>query len=345
MLKRVRGISLSLLRSSGVFEALSHSPWRQRRLLILCYHGISLEDEHEWRPATYMTAAWLEKRLELLKRGGYTVLPLAESLRRLNDKTLPPASVAITFDDGGYDFYRQAYPLLKSYSFPVTVYQTTYYCTYQRPIFNLICSYMLWKRRGSVLQPDRILGLTRTMDLRTEAGRQAVVSELMSLANYNRLSGEEKDKKAQELANFLGVDYGELLRKRVFQLMNPKEIAELSAEGVDFQLHTHRHRTPSEQALFRREIRDNRVCIQQITGRTPEHFCYPLGVYKREFLPWLEEEGVRSATTCDPALASSNSDAHLLPRFVDTSLRSVIEFESWLCGAGHLLALGRGLSL
>src|SRR5581483_9050182 len=161
MLKRVKGVSLRLLRSSGAFEALSHSQWRRRRLLILCYHGVSLEDEHEWRPATYMTASCLEERLELLKRGGYTVLPLAESLRRLNNKSLPPASVAITFDDGGYDFYRKAYPLLKSYGFPATVYQTTYYCTYQRPIFNLICSYMLWKKRGSVLQPDRTLGLTR----------------------------------------------------------------------------------------------------------------------------------------------------------------------------------------
>ena len=79
------------------------------------------------------------------------MLPLGEALQRLRAGTLPARSVAITFDDGTYDFFRQAYPLLKSYGFPVTVYQTTYYTSVERPVFNLICSYMLWLRRGEVI--------------------------------------------------------------------------------------------------------------------------------------------------------------------------------------------------
>ena len=51
-----------------------------------------------------------------------------------------PRAWPFTFDDGGYDFYTVAFPLLKSHEFPVTVYQTTYYSDYQQPIFNLVCS-------------------------------------------------------------------------------------------------------------------------------------------------------------------------------------------------------------
>ena len=58
--------------------------------------------------------------------------------------------MSITFDDGTYDFYKQAYPIVKRYGFPVTVYQTTYYSDRGLPVFNLICSYLLWKRRGTV---------------------------------------------------------------------------------------------------------------------------------------------------------------------------------------------------
>ena len=47
-----------------------------------------------------------------------SVLPLGEALQRLRSGDLPPRSVALTFDDGTYDFFKQAYPLLKSMVFP-----------------------------------------------------------------------------------------------------------------------------------------------------------------------------------------------------------------------------------
>ena len=80
---------------------------------------------------------------------------------------LPPRSLAITFDDGGYDFYAAGFPIIKRFGFPVTVYQTTYYGDYQEPIFNLVCSYLLWKGRDRILQNPKELGLTEPLDLRT----------------------------------------------------------------------------------------------------------------------------------------------------------------------------------
>jgi peptidoglycan/xylan/chitin deacetylase (PgdA/CDA1 family) len=70
----------------------------------------------------------LEQRLGILRAGDYNVL-LGEALQRLFAKELPPRSVSITFDNGTYDFYKQAYPILKRYGFPVTVYQTTFTAT------------------------------------------------------------------------------------------------------------------------------------------------------------------------------------------------------------------------
>ena len=321
---------------------VANSRWRQERLLILCYHGTSLEDEHLWRPFLYIHPKELEQRLESIRRCNCTVLPLEEGLSRLAAGTLPPRSIAITFDDGTYDFYRQAYPLLKKYGFPATVYQTTYYSSLQRPVFNLICSYMLWKSRDAIIADGANVGLPGALDPRTDASRFAIVRRLIETTE--KLTGLEKDEIAVKLARLLGIDYERLTASRILQLMNASELREISSNGVDLELHTHRHRTPENEDLFRREIRDNRAAIHSLTGRDPQHFCYPSGVYNVEFLPWLRKENVVSATTCDVGLVQRGMENLLLPRYVDHQRRTRLEFESWITGVGDLLAFRRKAS-
>jgi hypothetical protein len=41
---------------------------------------------------------------------------------------------------------------------------------------------------------------------------------------------------------------------------------------------------------------------------------------------------VTSATTCEPGLATVHTEPLLLPRLVDTSSLSLIEFEAWTTG-------------
>jgi peptidoglycan/xylan/chitin deacetylase (PgdA/CDA1 family) len=344
MLRNFKLATLRALKTSGVFDLVAASRWRQNRLLILCYHGTALEDEHQWRPALYLDPRVLEQRFEMLKQGGYAVLALGEGLQRLQAGTLPPRSVVITFDDGTYDFYSRAYPLLKQYGFPVAVYQTTYYMDHPRPVFNLICSYMLWKRRGVVIDDGKELGLAGPLDLRTEAARHRVVRGLIERAEREDMTGLQKDELAAQLARLLEIDYEALVQKRILQIMNPQELQEIARDGVDIQLHTHRHRTPEDEAQFRREIRDNRERIEAVASTRPVHFCYPSGVYRSKFFDWLAQEQVLSATTCDAGLASATSRSLLIPRYIDNQFRTPIEFESWLSGVGALLAVRQAAS-
>jgi peptidoglycan/xylan/chitin deacetylase (PgdA/CDA1 family) len=333
--------TLGLMKKAGVFERIANSGWRRERLLILCYHGIALEDEQRWRPALYMQASQFAQRLETLKDMRCSVLPLGEALNRLRSGDLPPRAVAITFDDGTFDFYKNAYPLLRQHGFPVTVYQTTYYTDHELPVFNLICSYMLWQKRGQNVLDAKQLGLSDSIDLRTEASRQRGVRDLIDHSERQDLNGEQKNELAAQLAELLGVDYALLTSKRLLQLMNAKELAEVTAAGVDIQLHTHRHRTPNDEPLFRKEIRENRDRVRALTGKEPTHFCYPGGIYEKEFPGWLQKENVLSATTCDVSLVHRKENLYLLPRLVDTSGKTTLEFESWVCGLGPLLTLRR----
>lgn len=337
MRKFLRRLALTSLKTTGFFGVVEKSEWRRQRLLILCYHGVSLEDEHEWLPDLYVTPQHLERRLDILRKGNYKVLPLGNALQRLYQRDLPPRSVAITFDDGTYDFYRQAYPRLKQHEFPATVYLTTYYSNYQRPVFNLICSYMMWKARDRGIVDLAEFGVLRPLILASAEARQQAATQVAQWAESQNMTGVQKDHAAAALARALRIDYEELCAKRILQVMNQQEVGQLAKAGVDFQLHTHRHRTPLNEQLFRREIQENRAWISNAAGSIGTHFCYPSGVYRQEFLPWLAAEQIVSATTCDTDLAASNLNPLLLPRLVDTSGRSDLEFESWVNGIGHFL--------
>ena len=328
---------LGSLKRLGVFGVVGKSEWRRQRLLILAYHGVSLNDEHEWAPGLFITPELLRRRLSLLKGSAARVLPLSEAVERLYAGDLPENSVAITFDDGLYDFYARAQPLLKEFGFPVTLYLTTFYTHYNRPVFDVMCSYLLWKGRDATLDLKELTGREASVNLSSEGARAEACASLRDFARQNKLTAEEKDEIAAALARRLKVDYDALLEGRVLHLLTPGEVKQVAAEGVDVQLHTHRHRTPLDHGLFRREIEDNRESIRSMTGTTAAHFCYPSGVHDPAFLPWLEELGVVSATTCEPGIATRASHRLLLPRLLDTSLLSVVEFEGWLTGAASVM--------
>jgi peptidoglycan/xylan/chitin deacetylase (PgdA/CDA1 family) len=327
----------ALSKTLGVMGAVRRTDWRQKRLMIMCYHGISLADEHEWNPTLYLRPETLESRLEILKREGYPVVPLEEGLQQLRDGTLPAAAVALTFDDGMYDFYAQAFPLLKKFGFPATVYQTTYYTEYDRPIFDVFLAYVLWCGRTRTLPLGELVPGEQKYDLRHEDGQLSARSAIERHVQRQELSGEAKDALAERLARLLDIDYDEMTRRRLLHTMRPNEVRELASQGVKFELHTHRHRTPDARDLFLREIVDNRSRIIELTGRDPKHFCYPSGVYRREYLAWLHEAGVVSATTCDPGMAHAGGSPLLLPRLIDTEQMSLLAFEAWLSGIAELL--------
>ncbi|OLE50702.1 MAG: hypothetical protein AUG51_26490 [Acidobacteria bacterium 13_1_20CM_3_53_8] len=337
MLREIKQTVLRASRASGVFSLVSRSRWRQNRLLILGYHGVALEDEHQWNPGLYITQELFAERMDALARLGCNVLALGEALERLRAGQLPERSVAITFDDGFYDFYKLAYPIIKQHKFPVTLYLTTYYASYNRPVFDVICSYLIWKGSGKVVDASNLIGEGVTLDLTSEAGRALSLNAVKKFAQAAALSAEEKDALASSLARLVGVDYEEILEKRILHLLKPEEVRELAEDGVDIQLHTHRHRTPQKRELFLREIEDNRHAIEKMANVRATHFCYPSGHFRTEFLPWLEEAEVASATTCGLGFATQETNKFILPRLLDRSHMTDVEFEGWVTGLSNFL--------
>lgn len=306
----------------------------RQSLLILCYHGVSGDDEHVWDSRLYIHKEAFRRRLQTLSDFGYRVLPLSEAFQRLRQDALTGPTAVLTFDDGWHDFYSVAWPILQEFGFPATVYQTSYYAQYNRPVFDTTCRYLLWRGKGRIVRAQIWPGGLEVLDL-TNDRSIARITQMFFRATRD-FSGEQKDTLLETLAQAVGVDYGAIIASRKLHLMNVGEIAEISGAGIDVQLHTHRHRLPTDRRLFLQELADNRAWIEAATRTPAHHFCYPNGAYRPEFLSWLREAGVGFATTCEPGVATRRSEPLLLPRFTDADSISRRKFESWLTGVGRI---------
>jgi peptidoglycan/xylan/chitin deacetylase (PgdA/CDA1 family) len=303
-------------------------------LRILCYHGISVVDEHEFQGKLFMRSELFRRRMTRLLAAGYRVLPLAEAVRALQAGALPDRAVALTFDDGWYGMYRHALPMLVELKLPATLYITTYYAERRTPVFNVAVDYLFWRAQaGSIDLSPLGHGLDGRYDLK-DPSQRAAAAAAVSANGDARLSAEECWALLLDLASRLNVDATLLSEQRVCGLMHPQEIAAAAAAGFDIQLHTHRHTLmASNRASVVREITDNRVAIARIVPGLRMHFSYPSGKYHARVWPWLEDLGIETAATTQPGLNYQDGNRLALFRFVDGENIAPIDFAAELAGA------------
>jgi len=99
-----------------LFEYLSRN-----RLRVLMYHSISSCGDD--RLAT--TPEMFANQMRFLRDGGFQVLSLEESCKRLSSGGDLSRAIVLTFDDGYGDFLTEAAPVLEEYRFPATLFVVT----------------------------------------------------------------------------------------------------------------------------------------------------------------------------------------------------------------------------
>lgn len=94
---------------------------RVQTVPILCYHRLGTGVSK-----MTISPAGFEAQMAWLVRNDYRVVRLADLPGFLaGQRPLPPRAVVLTFDDGYESFHRHAYPVLKKYGLPATVFVYT----------------------------------------------------------------------------------------------------------------------------------------------------------------------------------------------------------------------------
>ncbi len=92
--------------------------------LIICYHRINNSKDSYLRPTKVSD---FERQMRYISEL-FNPVPLEQVMMHFRNKTpLRPRSIAVTFDDGYCDNYENAFPILKRYGIPATIFLTTSY--------------------------------------------------------------------------------------------------------------------------------------------------------------------------------------------------------------------------
>src|SRR6266700_503839 len=90
------------------------------QVIIFCYHR--LVDKIRY-PGTEITPAAFEAEMKELKDRGITVISMQDLLAwKRGEKNIPPRSAVVTFDDGWKSQYEVAWPIMKKYGYPFTMF-------------------------------------------------------------------------------------------------------------------------------------------------------------------------------------------------------------------------------
>lgn len=270
-------------------------------LSILTYHRVAARPDPLF--PEQIDAARFEQQLRVLTRW-FRVLPLADAVRRLRERTLPARAACITFDNGYADNAAVALPILQRYRAHATFFIASGYldggCMWKDAVIDVVRN-----SRG-----DR-LNLTAsgfaTYDLACPMRRRAVIDMLVD--SLSRLPHAERVGRIRTMAaSFTPV------------MLTSDEVLALHRAGMEIGAHTVSHPvlTTVSNADARAEIANGRARLQEIVQAPVRLFSYPGGMPGQDFesrhVHMLRGQGFEAAVTCAAGAARHDTDPMLLPR-------------------------------
>jgi peptidoglycan/xylan/chitin deacetylase (PgdA/CDA1 family) len=221
-----------------------------------------------------VSPAHFEEHMSVL-RASYRPMPLVDLVAALRQGSLPRRAVAVTFDDGYFDNFSLARPILERAQVPATVFVCTgavespheFWWDELERVFGF--SRLPAHLRVTVLGEEHAWPTSNGMERR--AAFQSLHALLLPLPHAGR------ECVLAQLAQWARMDRAQRPSHRS---MTREELAQFAEAGVmDLGAHTVTHPllsalSPEDQ---RGEIRDSRAWIEALVGRPVRTFAYPYG--------------------------------------------------------------------
>ncbi len=270
------------------------------------YHRVVADDDPfipYIQPGMYVRESSFRQQLEFLEEW-YEIVSIQEMLRLIaNAEVLPDRQYCvITFDDGWQDNYQYAFPVLKKFSAPATIFLTASFVGTTRAFWHEQVSRLFHAARTRFAHADRPPGATEDngheviIELKRHlfSAEPSITAVDKAIESLKVLPVSQIESIVAELAAGLDIS---LEDERT--MLSWDEIQEMGSNGITFGSHTCEHRilTRIDASEAAEEIK---ASMAKLSGQGLNYvpvFCYPNGLYNDEIQSLVKEAGYSAAVT------------------------------------------------
>ncbi len=249
---------------------------------ILLYHRVIDLGEDPWN--TCVSPEHFEQQVKYLSEH-YTIVRFEDDWNKIQEP-----SVVITFDDGYFDNFQYALPILEKYSASATFFVSTDLIEKEEEFW--------WDRAA------------RLLNCSSEYGSLSQIHKnLLALEPVKRLEVLEK-LESRYLPH--------VAPREAYRMMSREELCQLAASSyVTIGVHTKSHSSLAleSEEMQREEITGSKIILEKLLGQNLDLFSYPFGYFNSRTIEILQKSGFRKAATVAGGLAGSK-DPFRIPRNV-----------------------------
>ncbi len=278
---------------------------------ILPYHSV-VEKPNGFYPENALL--FFKKQMAHLSKN-YNVIDFETLVERYEKKQSLRGCVVITFDDGFSDNYELAYPVLKQYKLPATIFLTTDFINKKSTPWFIKFRYAFMetpKKHIQIKIEDTDYNFPTNNQIERKVTSDKVMSYMRSCPEEQRVQLLDTLYEILEIENFKPLEN---------LMLNWDQIREMSGHGISFGAHTESHPVLSQTTIERamQEIKNSKDIIETETKKQVYSFAYPFGKksdFSQELIPIIKKLGFKCAVTTETEKNNFSTDLFALNRNV-----------------------------
>ena len=282
--------------------------------LILMYHGV-VNKVNTNLSVNHISKSDFEKQLSYLQKH-FNVVSLSEIFESYRLQQQPSElTIAITFDDGYENNYINAFPLLKKYNLPATIFVAAQ-CLQDN-------SAILWYDFIDLFKSEINLEALNMSEIQLGNEKLEALKKIKSLSQlktfFKTLNTLEKKSITDVL---IAKDKVETLKQRsdkeFWKMLNAKQMKEMSdSRLIEIGSHsvTHPNLDTLNKADLENELKVSKHLLEEVISKEVISIAYPDGAYNEEVKDVSLKIGYKNLLAVDYRTGTDSSDKNILPRF------------------------------
>jgi peptidoglycan/xylan/chitin deacetylase (PgdA/CDA1 family) len=240
---------------------------KQPKIAVLCYHRVGTKGLPIY---SALPPEIFEAQMRYL-RHRYKIISVSELCEELINPQLTESAVVITYDDGYVDLFHHAFPVLKKYQIPATVFLAVHAIENNEvPWYDRVFAVLQLLPDTSL---DIQLGSLRHFALGSPANRLHVADQIMR--ELRSLPEELRRNCVSDLEQRVRLPKESLSGR----MLSWEQVRSMHRGGVSFGSHSLSHRVMGRLPLeeVEHELRESKEIIEKRLGAPVDAFAFPFG--------------------------------------------------------------------